>query len=279
VTDLAGHLDAGQWSELTMLRCGHNHITSIEMDNNNKLRELKCVKNKLSGLDVSHCAGLTDLGCSLNQLTSLVLNTELEFLECYGNRLSLNYLFASSEIMGEEGQRWFGTQNLPPQNVGVGVPLFTDQSVFNSIFTIYSVMTQNGVPVPESRYTVANGTIMFHESGVYKVAMTNDAIITSFSFDPAEVVVMLQVGDVGTVENKKAEIDVFPNPTTGELKIKSNGLKIEGMEVFDMYGRNLDLCSPSVSPDMIDVSYLPAGLYLLKINTETGVVIQKISKI
>jgi hypothetical protein len=71
-------------------------------------------------------------------------------------------------------------------------------------------------------------------------------------------------------EEAKAEITIKPNPTTGQLKIESGQLKMESIEIFDVYGRKLAMYNQHQSTYQIDVSHLANGLYFMKIVTEDG---------
>ena len=74
---------------------------------------------------------------------------------------------------------------------------------------------------------------------------------------------------------------VFPNPTTGELRIENGELRIENVEIYDVYGRKLYLSThPLVhsSTVNIDISHLQNGVYFVKIYTEAGVVTKKVIK-
>jgi len=73
-----------------------------------------------------------------------------------------------------------------------------------------------------------------------------------------------------------SEINIFPNPTTGELRITNYGLRITDVEVFDIYGRKQK--AESRKQDEIDISGLSAGIYFIKITTEQGVVVKKVVK-
>jgi hypothetical protein len=76
-----------------------------------------------------------------------------------------------------------------------------------------------------------------------------------------------------------SNISVYPNPTTGELRIESGELRISNVEIFDVYGRKVSSSVSFMSPEtMIDVSHLTAGIYILKIFTEAGAVIKKVLK-
>ncbi|MDR2980370.1 MAG: T9SS type A sorting domain-containing protein, partial [Bacteroidales bacterium] len=70
-----------------------------------------------------------------------------------------------------------------------------------------------------------------------------------------------------------AALRIYPNPTTGELRIENEELKIKNVEIFDIYGKNMGLSmDPSVhsSTITIDLSPLPAGIYLVKAMDEKG---------
>ena len=85
------------------------------------------------------------------------------------------------------------------------------------------------------------------------------------------------------------EVQVYPNPTTGELQITNlprwrgqgvETLQIMGVDVFDVYGNQLSFNHLiSSSPHhKIDISHLPSGIYFLKIKTDRTVITKKIVK-
>ena len=96
------------------------------------------------------------------------------------------------------------------------------------------------------------------------------------------------IDELGIEPQETDAIRVYPNPTTGELRITNYELGITGIEVFDVYGRKLSsnhliptssnhLISTS-SNHLINISHLPAGIYFVKITTDTGAQMQKIIK-
>ena len=83
-------LDLTQNTALTYLDCWGNQLTALNISNNIDLTVLWCESNKLTNLDVSNNINLTNLSCFSNQLTFLDVsnNIYLEYLECSWNQLT-----------------------------------------------------------------------------------------------------------------------------------------------------------------------------------------------
>jgi hypothetical protein len=82
--------------------------------------------------------------------------------------------------------------------------------------------------------------------------------------------------------NKMTFCSIYPNPATEELRITNYELRIENVEIYDIYGRNvgtnLHVCSDTDGV-VINVSHLPAGIYFIKIIDESQqIVIEKFVK-
>jgi putative transposon-encoded protein len=86
--------------------------------------------------------------------------------------------------------------------------------------------------------------------------------------------------DVG-IETVEADVvKIYPNPTTGQLKIENGELKIENIAIYDMMGQTVSYLMSHIShPISIDISNLPSGIYFIRIRTEAGIVTKKIVKI
>ena len=85
---------------------------------------------------------------------------------------------------------------------------------------------------------------------------------------------------IGLNDTKKNfDIKVYPNPTTGKLKINNEQLTINNIEVYDIYGKNLAPHTTYHAPHTsLDISDLPAGVYFVKIYTDGGVAVEKVVK-
>jgi len=87
----------------------------------------------------------------------------------------------------------------------------------------------------------------------------------------------LDVNVLSVKEPTLPNIEVYPNPTTGELYVQSSKFKVQGVEVFDAYGRKV-LDPPLTVLRSYDLTVLPAGIYFVKITTEKGVITKKVIK-
>jgi hypothetical protein len=90
----------------------------------------------------------------------------------------------------------------------------------------------------------------------------------------------IKVSDI-TAINKPAvtqglnDVSVYPNPTTGKLRITDYGLRITGVRIFNISGINVFNTQQTAS----DISHLPAGIYFVQIKTEKGIVTKKLAKL
>ena len=139
-------------------------------------------------------------------------------------------------------------------------------SIFNSQF---STLTDTA----EGSYTW-NGTT-YTESGTYQW------IGTTVNGCDSTVTLILTINQVGIfeVQNSEFKIDVYPNPTTGLLTIAADD--VLSVEVFDQAGRRVMTFGQSASrgafaPNIIDLTHLTSGAYILKINLQRGTSVQRV---
>jgi PKD repeat protein len=90
----------------------------------------------------------------------------------------------------------------------------------------------------------------------------------------------------------ESAITVYPNPTAGELKIMNyvagqarNDAGIGNIEIYDVFGKRvasvetLRATSLQQPTTTLDISHLPSGVYFIRIQTTTGIVIKKMVKL
>ncbi|MCL2040800.1 MAG: T9SS type A sorting domain-containing protein, partial [Bacteroidales bacterium] len=84
------------------------------------------------------------------------------------------------------------------------------------------------------------------------------------------------IGDVETWH--AASLQVYPNPTSGTLRVTSDELRVTNVEIFDIVGKACNESRVTRNENEMDISFLPSGIYFLKIQTADGVVTRKVVK-
>ncbi len=142
------------------------------------------------------------------------------------------------------------------------------------------VYVGSGTPTASANFTIISGATSLSapyltwEEKTYSLdAYSGQTVRIGIQCVSADVY-MFMVDDVkittGTlatseVSTKNKSLNVFPNPTKGEVNIKTDK-KIKGSDVFDIAGKSV-LKSES---GKIDLSSLPSGVYLLQIEFTDG---------
>ena len=79
------------------------------------------------------------------------------------------------------------------------------------------------------------------------------------------------------IETIKVTVNIYPNPTAGELRIESGELRVENVVIYDVFGK-IQRIENWKMKNTIDISHLPTGVYFVKISTEAGEVTRKVVK-
>ena len=86
-------------------------------------------------------------------------------------------------------------------------------------------------------------------------------------------------GSMGTEELNMIQTTVYPNPTTEKIAIKlMNNNKVDEYRIYATSGQQLITGKNLNSEQSIDVSKLPAGLYILQIKVDDQLITHKIIK-
>jgi len=88
--------------------------------------------------------------------------------------------------------------------------------------------------------------------------------------------------DDGMVDIKSINADgisIYPNPTTGELRVTSYGLRVTGIEIYDISGKKFNSKFNIQNSEFVtDISDFPAGVYFIQLQTEQGTVTKRFVK-
>jgi hypothetical protein len=101
---------------------------------------------------------------------------------------------------------------------------------------------------------------------------TGDAIYTK-----SQVVTASPVG-ISTQVGMNVDVQLFPNPTVDKLTIHTATTERMIVSIFDLHGKMLIRKENVLSNSFIDVSDVPTGGYLIKIETRSGVAFKKFVK-
>jgi hypothetical protein len=81
--------------------------------------------------------------------------------------------------------------------------------------------------------------------------------------------------------NEESSIILFPNPATSEIRIENQDSRIEAVEIYDVVGGKVfseKQESRTRNQVNIDVSFLAAGIYFVRVRVENGSVTRKLIK-
>ena len=75
---------------------------------------------------------------------------------------------------------------------------------------------------------------------------------------------------------EKSEIKIYPNPALSELSIDNGQELMKEVYLYDVMGRKVKHLPVNAPSTTVDVSDLPNGIYVVKINTVSGVLVRKV---
>ncbi|MFM9950064.1 MAG: PKD domain-containing protein [Saprospiraceae bacterium] len=118
-------------------------------------------------------------------------------------------------------------------------------------------------------------THSYAEDGLYEVCLT----VSNVNGEHTECRSLL-IGTVATEEPESgSQVAIFPNPAHNELNLLLPEDTREGMlTIFDLAGRQLKRTYPVAGINVLDVSDLPKGVFLIEIRFENEVVTRKFVK-
>lgn len=150
----------------------------------------------------------------------------------YQRNLFTTYIFQDTLKVPVTGTFHIGWRQFDPERLNVGL----DMNIVNNDKTHYSI--DNGVTWQQSAF---QGSVMIHP-------------IFSTELDVT----------LGIIEKPRKEISVkiFPNPTTGQVKIELDEDVFTGVEVFSIDGTKIIESNEKT----VDLSDYPNGMYFFKIN-------------
>ena len=290
ITDLSG---VEGFSSLNSLIVSHNNLTTLPDNlpprlkyiniNGNKitrlknlpsdLRQLDCTNNQLTALP-EFPASLLMINCSYNKITVLPSLKNLTSLFCTDNFLTTLPALPS----GLEGLVCANNQLkiIPP----LPKPLIRLSCQHNPDLKclpllpeglVYLDVSKNIVCVPN---IVKNLAIDLVEG--LSVKSINLPLCNNLRPPPCDTFSQQLPQDSSILVEKTFEIDIFPNPTEGVVKIKCQNCVVKNVQVFNAVGQLI----MEKQTSSIDLADLGSGVYIVQVQTVAGdKIIRKIMKI
>ena len=253
-------LDLKNNTKLTFLNCGRNTLASLDLNKNTQLSILYCNDNKLTSLSVDHNILLKSFGCNNNLLSSLDVskNTQLDILYCYTNRLtkldvSKNtqlkrlYCHTNNFTTAALDDIYCSLPDRKGQTEGQIQPLFNASSADKS-----KVLATNG------NNAIAKGwKIQYFEK---------NTDITGFTGTH-------QCGGGTGIDEAKdlPSLAIYPNPVKDVLNIASDK-PVHSIRIYNVYGTEV---AHATDTNSIDVSHLPAGVYMVRADGKVARIIKE----
>ena len=253
-------LDLKNNTKLTFLNCGRNTLASLDLSKNTQLSILYCNDNKLTSLSVDHNILLKSFGCNNNMLSVLDVskNTQLDILYCYTNRLtkldvSKNtqlkrlYCHTNNFTTAALDDIYCSLPDRKGQTEGQIQPLFNASSADKS-----KVLATNG------NNAIAKGwKIQYFEK---------NTDITGFTGTH-------QCGGSTGIDEAKdlPALAVYPNPVKDILNIISD-TPVHSIRIYNVYGTEV---AHATDTNSIDVSHLPAGVYMVRADGKVARIIKE----
>ncbi len=253
-------LDLKNNTKLTFLNCGKNTLSSLDLSKNTQLSILYCNDNKLTSLGIDHNILLKSFGCNNNLLSSLDVskNTQLDILYCYTNRLtkldvSKNtklkrlYCHTNNFTTAALDDIYCSLPDRKGQTEGQIQPLTNASSADKS-----KVLATNG-----SNAIAKGWKIQYFD---------NDSEITGFTGTHQ------CGGGTGIDETKDLpSLAVYPNPVKDVLNIATDK-PVHSIRIYNVYGTEV---AQATDTNCIDVSHLPAGVYMVHADGKVARIIKK----
>ncbi|MFY0712998.1 T9SS type A sorting domain-containing protein [Seonamhaeicola sp. NFXS20] len=148
--------------------------------------------------------------------------------------------------------------------VGINTNGGSDTSVdgFLNITTDYDDWTTSTIT-----FTATNTFVVVYIRSLNSVNTDTEVFYDNFS---------LMLDETASVEDKLAsKFKIFPNPVDDVLTIDSNNIEVSSVKIYDLLGKQVYAQKGLVSKN-INVSQLNSGLYLLKLDTNSGSLNKKI---
>ena len=121
-----------------------------------------------------------------------------------------------------------------------------------------------------------NLTVEYYDTFTYSFSDENDLIYLEIT-NPVGDLAVFWAETLSNTNFDETQFTIYPNPVTNQLHVEGEQAQIKRVEIFTLNGKQvLDVNFQNAQP--IDVSNLAKGMYLVKVETESGSLTKKLVK-
>ena len=271
-------LDISQNSNLLYLHCANNLLSSVDVSQNLNLLTLNCRSNYLTSLDVTQNYNLSEINCGNNPLTSLDVtqNPNLGALHCYSNQLSsidvtqnqnLNFLNCGSNQLTSLDV----TQNPSLRELICYYNQLSSLDVSQNplLFILYSLDNQlTNLNIKNGNNTILEIFVTYNNPNLYCIQVDDIEYANNSNWQKDDWAEYSEECELGLEDNNVISFTIYPNPVQDVLFLDSPQ-QIESVKIYSLHGK---LVKEDISSS-VDVSQLITGLYFAQVtvNGKTGI--------
>ena len=306
------NLDISKNINLTSLDCDRNKLSVLDVSKNVNLIYLNCSFNQLTFLDVSKNVNLIYLFCSYNQLTTIDVSKNFNLIYFYFNNNKIAQLIIPkvhkiSELIGDYNNLKLSSLKgnfLTIKSLKLN-PQTTLQGGVKGIFEVLDLSSEYSIDGKYTTYTWYDKTTQ-QEVGTYTlkgkfyagpenagktlICKMKNELIPNFvleyevkikntvSFASRNIKENIPEGFVwvGPQKSESESIQLFPNPVIDVLKINTTA-NVTSASVYNYAGKEVKRY-PRVINNELDLQDLSAGIYIVNLATDQGILSKKIIK-
>lgn len=298
-------LDLSNNPKLNNLNCKMNNITTINLSNNKMLTWIVLSDNELTNININECTELVKLDISNNKIKSLDLsnNKSLNYLTASNNQIEkilitelpeiMEFIVDNNKISDLEYSKIKSVMRLTinsnlikdfdlKDNLKIRDLSIYDNPISPDSFTILSnsIYNRNGEEIAGNIYLISDNNIhnlKIKESDwktlkdknwdLYKVEISEDGNIENILTE--EDIKNYFYDESSISQTVKKDFTIYPNPTSDYIILQ------ESVEYFKILTPNGNVTKEGYNTDIINVSDLQRGNYILLLNNHQAIKITK----
>ena len=302
-----GGLIGGQWGGTFINNCyiiggiisGYSDLGGISGICNGRINNCYAATYTNGKIDVGSMIGF-DMGFGSNQsFIDILLSTNDPIGYKYYENKEPNQLFTEEMTSGESfgllnntgncPSQWVYKEGLYPQldvfanhpdtifrqaSLLSVIPIFLGEQTANQIRNDFKVSTLYGVSWTSSAEDIIR---IEGENAIVNPINQDTMIVLTVTLNNLQkefYVKVIEGNDIKEVNTNK--INLYPNPSNNQFTLDNGQELIKEVALYDVMGRKVQHLTVNAFSTTVNVSDLPNGIYVVKINTASEVIVRKV---